>query len=120
MTREERIKAFTMRIDGHNWQEIAREIGYADCTIKNDLSACIRIPPRPPSVLYPVIRKYIVENYGGVVKSWAASHTPRHTRCSPGDWLPPGHSGTAWPISWVFPRKMRSGSEASHEALPNL
>ena len=26
MTREERIKAFTMRIDGHNWQEIAREI----------------------------------------------------------------------------------------------
>ena len=47
MTREERIKAFTMRIDGHNWQEIAREIGYADCTIKNDLSACIRIPPGP-------------------------------------------------------------------------
>ena len=70
MTREERIKAFTMRIDGHNWQEIAREIGYADCTIKNDLSACIRIPPRPPSVLYPVIRMYIVENYGGVVKSF--------------------------------------------------
>ena len=70
MTREERIKAFTMRIDGHNWQEIAREIGYADSTIKNDLSACIRIPPRPPSVIYPVVRKYIVDYYGGVVKSF--------------------------------------------------
>ena len=70
MTREDRIKAFTMRIDGHNWQEIARELGYADSTIKNDLSACIRVPPRPPSVIYPVVRKYIVDHYGGVVKSF--------------------------------------------------
>lgn len=71
MTRDERIKAFTMRIDGHNWQEIAREIGYCDSTIKNDLEACIRVPPRPPSVLYPVIRQYIVDQYGGVVKNFA-------------------------------------------------
>lgn len=70
MTREDRIKAFTMRIDGHNWQEIARELGYADSTIKNDLASCIRVPPRSPSVIYPVIKRYIVDYYGGVVKSF--------------------------------------------------
>lgn len=71
MTRDERIRAFTMRVDGYNWQQIAREIGYCDSTIRNDLEACIRVPPRPPSVLYPVIRRYIVHNYGGVVKNFA-------------------------------------------------
>lgn len=71
MTRNERIKAFTMRVDGCSWQEIAKEIGYADSTIRYDLQACVRVPPRPPSVLYPVIRKYIVDNYGGIVKNFA-------------------------------------------------
>lgn len=70
MTRDERIKAFTMRVDGYNWQQIAREVGYSDTTIKRDLEACVRVPPRPPAVIYPVVRKYIVDYYGGVVKSF--------------------------------------------------
>lgn len=30
MTKQERLKAFEMRLDGRNWSEIGRELGYSN------------------------------------------------------------------------------------------
>lgn len=71
MTNQERIRAFTMRLNGATWQEISRAIKYNPVTIRDDLLRCVRYAPRQSSVIYPVIRDYIAVNYGGTVGAFA-------------------------------------------------
>ena len=37
MTKQERLKAFEMRLDGCNWSQIARAVGFSSTTVHLDL-----------------------------------------------------------------------------------
>ena len=71
MTKQERMKAFEMRLDGSNWSEIGRELGYSSTTIKQDLLGCVMTKPRQVTCVYPAIRRIITEEYGGSVSAFA-------------------------------------------------
>ena len=46
MTKHERLKAFEMRLDGSNWSEIGRELGYSSTTIDSFFSKSDSGPQR--------------------------------------------------------------------------
>ena len=71
MTKQERLKAFEMRLDGSNWSEIGRELGYSSTTVKQDLLGCVMAKPRQVTCVYPAIRRIITEEYGGSVSAFA-------------------------------------------------
>ena len=71
MTKQERMKAFEMRLDGCNWTQIGRALGYASTTVQQDLTGCIMAKPRQVNCVYPAIKRVIVEEYGGSVSAFA-------------------------------------------------
>ena len=71
MTKQERLKAFEMRLDGYKWIEIARALGYTSTTVKQDLQGCVLSKPYQVNCVYPVIRRIITEYYGGSVRAFA-------------------------------------------------
>lgn len=73
MTKQERLKAFEMRLDGCNWCQIGRALGYTSNAVKQDLVGCVLSSPRQVNCAYPVIRRIITEDYGGSVSAFAAS-----------------------------------------------
>ena len=71
MTRQERMKAFEMRLDGKSWTEIGKELGYSSSTVKQDIMGCILASPRQVNCAYPAIRRIITDEYGGSVHAFA-------------------------------------------------
>ena len=67
MTKQERMKAFEMRIDGCNWTQIGRALGYASTTVQQDLMGCIMAKPRQVNCVYPAIKRVIVEEYSRLI-----------------------------------------------------
>ena len=73
MTKNDRMKAFSMRLEGYSWQEIGRAIGYTGNTVRQDLTACLMVTPRQVRCAYPVIRRIIEDEYDCNIKSFAAA-----------------------------------------------
>ena len=73
MTNQERRRAFALRLEGGSWESIGKALGYCGSTIYNDLSMCLRRPPRAPNICYPAIRKYVVEHCGGNITCFASA-----------------------------------------------
>lgn len=71
MTKQERLKAFEMRLDGSNWSEIGRELGYTSTTVKQDLQGCVLSKPYQINCAYPAIRRIITERYDGSIRALA-------------------------------------------------
>ena len=71
MTKQERLKAFEMRLDGSNWSEIGRELGYTSTTVKQDLQGCILSKPYQVNCVYPAIRRIITDRYDGSIRALA-------------------------------------------------
>ena len=71
MTKHERLKAFEMRLDGSNWSEIGRELGYTSTTVKQDLQGCILSKPYQVNCVYPAIRRIITDRYDGSIRALA-------------------------------------------------
>ena len=71
MTKHERLKAFEMRLDGSNWSEIGRELGYSSTTIKQDLLGCVMTKPYQVNCVYPAIRRIITDRYDGSIRALA-------------------------------------------------
>ena len=71
MTKHERLKAFEMRLDGSNWSEIGRELGYTSTTVKQDLQGCILSKPYQINCAYPAIRRIITDRYDGSIRALA-------------------------------------------------
>lgn len=71
MTNQERIKAFALRLEGCSWKEIGKALGYSAATVQQDLKRCVGIGPRQVHCVYPALRDYITERYGGSVQSFA-------------------------------------------------
>lgn len=71
MTRDERIKAFTMRIDGYSWEDISKAVGYESATVFGDLTRCIRKKRRPVSIVYPAIREICYQRFDGSITKMA-------------------------------------------------
>lgn len=71
MTKHERLKAFEMRLDGSNWSEIGRELGYTSTTVKQDLQGCILSKPYQINCVYPAIRRIITDRYDGSIRALA-------------------------------------------------
>lgn len=64
MTREEKIEAFTMRIDGHTYQEIADKLGVTRQCIHQMLGADRRskVALNDKGFIYPNLMKWMIEN----------------------------------------------------------
>lgn len=45
MTKQECMKAFEMRLNGRNWSEIGRELGYTSTAVRDDLLLCVSARP---------------------------------------------------------------------------
>ena len=71
MTRNERLKAFEMRLDGHNWSEIANELGYSLNGVKHDLMNVVMSKTRQVNCAFPVIRRYIEEHCDGSIRAFS-------------------------------------------------
>jgi hypothetical protein len=71
MTNQERMKAFSMRLEGRGWKEIGRALGYSDSTVQQDLKRCVEIRPRQVHCVYPALRDHITERCGGSVQAFA-------------------------------------------------
>ena len=71
MTKQERLKAFEMRLDGSSWSEIGRELGYTSTTVKQDLQGCVLSKPYQINCAYPAIRRIITERYDGSIRALA-------------------------------------------------
>ena len=71
MTKQERLKAFEMRLDGSNWSEIGRELGYTSTTVKQDLQGCVLSKPYQINCVYPAIRRIITDRYDGSIRALA-------------------------------------------------
>lgn len=73
MTRDERIKAFTMRIDGYSWDDISEAVGYEASSVFADLTRCIRKKRRAVPIIYPAIREICYQCFDGSVYKMALS-----------------------------------------------
>lgn len=71
MTKQERLKAFEMRLDGYSWAEIASVMGYSHEHIRKELRACVVARPRRVNCIYPGLRQVIAVKYGGSVRALA-------------------------------------------------
>lgn len=71
MTRQERMKAFEMRLDGKSWDDIAAVLGYTTNNVRIDIIHCIRYTPRQITCVYPAIRQYITANCYGSAHQFA-------------------------------------------------
>ena len=71
MTREERMQAFAMRLDGCGWAQIGQALGYEPESVAVDLKRCIQRGPRTPRIVYPAIAEYITKQCGGSVYRFA-------------------------------------------------
>ena len=73
MTKQERLRAFAMRLDGCSWSQLAQAVGYSSTTVHQDLLGCVMTRPRLVNGVYPVIRRIITDQYGGSVSAFAAA-----------------------------------------------
>ena len=71
MTKQERLKAFEMRLDNCTWMQIGEALGYSHEHVRRELTACVLARPRRVNCIYPNIQRIITERYGGSVRSFA-------------------------------------------------
>ena len=71
MTKQERLQAFEMRLDGCKWSEIARKLGYTQTTVKQDLQGCVLTKPYQINCPYTAIRRIITDRYDGSIRALA-------------------------------------------------
>lgn len=76
MTREEKIKAFTMRIDGESWNAIAAELGANASLVRGTVLEAIRVKQaetrtrRCGTIVYPAIAQYLARNHMSIRGLW--------------------------------------------------
>lgn len=68
MTKDERIRAFAMRLEGAMWEDISEIIGYSPSTVREDLLDCIKRVPKQPNIPWPGLREYVNTHCQGNVK----------------------------------------------------
>ena len=71
MTKEERLKAFQMRLDGETWADIGKTLGYAHNTVQQDLKMVVCGEPWNVNCVYPSIKKIIIRDYGGSIAAFS-------------------------------------------------
>lgn len=72
MTKAERLRAFSLRCDGHTWEEIGDAMSYDGQSIAKDLRTVLEKRPRIPAVQSPAIRAYLVQECGGSLTELAS------------------------------------------------
>lgn len=71
MTREEREKAFEMRLDGKSWEEIAEVLGYDAEWIRQDMVEAINKRKKVSAVIYPAVAEHIATHCNGSIYTFA-------------------------------------------------
>lgn len=61
MTREEKLQAFTMRLDGYTCREIGEKMGYTSQNISDSLLRVLRTRRRRNRCIYPAISAWMNE-----------------------------------------------------------
>lgn len=72
MTRDERIRAFSLRCDGLTWEEIGAAMSYDGQSVAKDLRSVLEKSPRIPDVRSPAIKAYLLQECGGSLSALAA------------------------------------------------
>ena len=69
MTREDKIKAFTMRLDGMSWYRIAEVLGFEPYNVREAILDTLRIKhaesitKKRGTIVYPSIADYLCKNH---------------------------------------------------------
>lgn len=62
MTREERMRAYELRLKGNTWAQIAQALGYSENATRVDMYQSLKTVPRPVNTVYPRIERYLREH----------------------------------------------------------
>lgn len=72
MTRQDRLSAFQMRLNGKSWGQIADALGYEYTSVYLDMNRVLqRGVRRLMPVIYPRLREYIIQNCEGSTARFA-------------------------------------------------
>lgn len=71
MTKQDRVKAFTMRCEGLTWEQIGEALGYSPRHINRELHQLLEKPPHTPKIIYPKIAEYVKDNCFGSIEVFA-------------------------------------------------
>ena len=71
MTRKERLRAYSLRLDGYSWRDIARRMDYDESTLRADALYVVRQGPRCPKTRYAALRRYLMRECCGSVSEFA-------------------------------------------------
>lgn len=73
LNKEDRIRAFALRCDGASWDEIGKALHYTGTNVAQDIQCVVSRGGRVPKIIYPEIKRYIIDNCGGSIEKFAAS-----------------------------------------------
>lgn len=73
MTFDDRKTAFEMRCRGKTWEEIGAAMHYDASSVRKDIESVVEQGPRISPIIYPAIRKYVLENCKGSTEAFARS-----------------------------------------------
>lgn len=71
MTRDEKLKAFEMRMDGATYKQISEKLFYDEEAIRQMFFSVLASKRKPPKIVFPAVRDFVVKNYEGSIRSFA-------------------------------------------------
>lgn len=71
MTRNDRIQAFRLRLDGLSWRQVGEVLGYDGRSVQRDVEQVVRRGQRRPKTPYAGFSSYIIRFCGGSIQEFA-------------------------------------------------
>lgn len=71
MTRNDKIRAFRLRLDGLSWRQVGDALGYDGRSVQRDVEQVVRRGQRRPKTPYAGFSRYITRFCGGSMQEFA-------------------------------------------------
>ena len=71
MTRNDKMLAFCLRLDGLSWRQVGLALGYDGRSVQRDVEQVVRRGQRRPKTPYAGFSRYITQHCGGSIREFA-------------------------------------------------
>ena len=71
MTKEERLEAFRLRMEGKTYEEIGAKLHYSARNVQKDLQSVVEKTAVNPNIIYPKLEEIIRTQCGGSINAFA-------------------------------------------------
>lgn len=71
MTKEERLEAFRLRMEGKTYKQIGEKLHYSPWAVQKDLQTVVEKDAVNPNILYPRLEEIIRTQCGGSINAFA-------------------------------------------------